>query len=44
MRVEREFLISMKTELNTLERVDRGKSELGVGKISVKEWEICIKI
>lgn len=44
MRVEREFLIFMKIELNILERVDRGKFELGVGKIFVKEWEICIKI
>lgn len=37
--------VSMKTQLNTLERVDNGKSEkkIIVDKISVKEQEIFVK-
>ena len=44
--MERQFGISMKTQLNKLERVDKAKTgkKITVGKISVKEWEIFIKI
>lgn len=41
-----EFWVSMKTQLNTLKRVHKGKSakKVTVGRIYVKEWEIFIKI